>query len=68
MNRSGSNLRMVSSGYFYEWQSPQWTPDGKWVLVGVPGLRFLNVENGTTLPLTYGGAYRQAAVRPSGGG
>lgn len=32
MNRDGSNVRILSSDGFYEWQSPQWTADGLWIM------------------------------------
>ena len=64
MNRDGSNVRVVSSAYYYEWQSPQWTSDGSWLLVSSGGQVFVNAVNGALIPLTSVPSYSQAALKP----
>jgi TolB protein len=67
MNADGSNVRTLSNGDFGIWQTAQWTPDGAWLLVqpSSAGLMYVNVADGSTLPLSYGAPYGQPAVRPN---
>jgi roadblock/LC7 domain-containing protein len=59
VNANGTNSRTVSNESFDEWQAPQWTSETNWIFAGV---RFVNVSNGTVLPLTPL-SYSQAALK-----
>jgi hypothetical protein len=62
MNKNGTNVRTVlADAYFMEWQPPQWTADGNWLLVSGP--RFVNVATGTVMPIP-GVYYEQVALKP----
>lgn len=66
MNRNGTNVRVVSQDYHEEWQLPQWTSDGAFLLVNGSGLKFVNVADGSAMHLT-GLPYSQATLKPPHG-
>lgn len=64
VNRDGTGVRSLSTVSYYEWQAPQWTSDGKWLLVRDSWLSFVNVADRKSLPLPFSGNYYQGAMRP----
>ncbi|MGH7677071.1 MAG: TolB family protein [Gemmatimonadaceae bacterium] len=62
MNANGTNVRTVLGGGFLEWQPPQWTSDGQWLLVSGP--RFVNVADGTVITVPTLSGYHQIALKP----
>jgi hypothetical protein len=69
-NKDGTNVRSLSTATMFEWQAPQWTADGKWLLVQrslQPLLAFIAVADGTSIPLKYATSYQQATIQPPTG-
>jgi Tol biopolymer transport system component len=61
MSVNGSNVRTVLTGAFQQWQPPQWTADGNWLFATA---RFVNVADGTVLPIPALSSYSQLAIKP----
>jgi hypothetical protein len=66
MNANGANVRTVVDGSYYEWQPPQWTSDGVWLLVMTQfsGVRLIRASDGMIVPMKTPKNYNQATLKP----
>lgn len=62
MNADGINVRTLVPGSFWEWQPPQWTADGTWIFTAFA--RFVNVADGTILPIPGLAQFSQVTLKP----
>lgn len=62
MNADGTNVRTLVPGSFWEWQPPQWTADGEWIFAAFA--RFVNVADGTILPIPSLAQFSQVTLKP----
>jgi hypothetical protein len=62
MNADGTNVRTLIAGNFWQWHAPQWTADGQWLFVSFA--RFVNVTDGTMLPIPGLAQFSQVTLKP----
>jgi hypothetical protein len=66
VDTSGSFPRLVAPlSMVDEWQAPQWTPDGKWLLLHAGDtLEYVRVSDGSVVPIPNSDVIWQAAIQP----
>lgn len=62
MNADGTDVRTLIAGNFWQWHPPQWTADGQWLFLSFA--RFVNVADGTVLPIPGLAQFSQVTLKP----